>query len=164
MYSNIGLSFRETVPLSTNKNWRQNYNSSKYKIRDKRYEIRDKRMSVILWRISELAVVSPPFHILSCWFAMSAILRRICDVEVKNNFILYLYIGLANEQDRIWKGGRHEHLIRNNLEMYSILKVTQYMSPVKKTVNVWQNILYSLKISFDWYLFWPLMAPVGKHL
>ena len=90
-------------------------------------------MSVILWRIYELADVSPrPVHILSCWFVMSAILQRIREVEVQNIFILYLYIGLANQHDRIWKGGG----IQNNLEMYRNLKGMQYTSPIqKKTVT-----------------------------
>jgi len=37
--------------------------------------------------------------------AMSANLRRILEVEVQNNFILYLYIGLANQHEEYGKGG-----------------------------------------------------------
>ena len=36
---------------------------------------------------------------------MSAILGRICEVAVRYKIISYLYIGLANQHDRIWKGG-----------------------------------------------------------
>jgi len=36
--------------------------------------------------------------------AMRAILQRIREVEVKNNFILYLYIGLANQHEEYGKG------------------------------------------------------------
>ena len=104
-------------------------------------------MSFILRRISELVVVlnhsdccvycppawrggnvspSPPFHILSCWFVMSAILRRISEVEVQNNFILYL-VWQINKME-YERGERHEHWILSYLEMYS----TQYTSPVQK--------------------------------
>ena len=51
--------------------------------------------------------------------AMSAILQRIRKVEVQNNFILYLYIGLANQHEEYGKVG-----IQNNLEMYRNLKGT----------------------------------------
>ena len=50
--------------------------------------------------------------------AMSAILRRIREAEVQNNFIFYLYIGLANQHEEYGKGGG----IQNNLEMYRTLK------------------------------------------
>ena len=36
---------------------------------------------------------------------MSAILGRIREVEVQNYFILYLYIGLANQHEEYGKGG-----------------------------------------------------------
>ena len=47
---------------------------------------------------------------------MTAILQRICEVAIQYNFILYLYIGLANQHDRIFKGGgRHErHLAEDS--------------------------------------------------
>ena len=35
--------------------------------------------------------------------AMRAILRRICEVAVHYNFTMYLYIGLANQQE--YEGG-----------------------------------------------------------
>ena len=50
--------------------------------------------------------------------AMSTILRRICEVEVENNFILYLHIGLANQHKEYGRGRG----IQNNLEMYRNLK------------------------------------------
>ena len=36
---------------------------------------------------------------------MSAILRWNREVAIQYNFILYLYIGLANQHDKIFKGG-----------------------------------------------------------
>jgi len=38
---------------------------------------------------------------------MSTILRRICEVELQNNFILYLYIGLENQHEEYGKWGRY---------------------------------------------------------
>jgi len=57
---------------------------------------------------------------------MSTILRRISEVEVQNNFILYL-VWQINKME-YERGERHEHWILSYLEMYS----TQYTSPVQK--------------------------------
>ena len=62
---------------------------------------------------------------------MSAILRRICEVEVQNNFILYLYIGLANQHEEYGKGeGDTEHL--GNLQ-----ESERYVIHISGTVTVW---------------------------
>ena len=41
-------------------------------------------------------------------------------------------------------GGHHEHLIQNNLEMYRILKGTQYKSPVP-TKNVYLTVVVEVE-------------------
>ena len=51
---------------------------------------------------------------------MTAILWRIREVAVHYNFILYLYIGLANQHEEYGGGGR----IQNNLKMNRKLKGT----------------------------------------
>jgi len=109
-------------------------------------------MSVILRRISELVVVPnhsdfcvycPPvwrgggvnFHILSCWFIMSAILRRIREVEVQYRNILYLFIGLANQHDRKWHSpppNSHWYRTIRNVGTGFWKVPTQHTSPVQK--------------------------------
>ncbi len=61
-------------------------------------------------------------------YFMSNILQNIFAHAI--NFILYLYIGLANQHEEYGKGG-----IQNNLEMYRNLKCTQYTSPVQKILK-----------------------------
>ena len=42
--------------------------------------------------------------------------------------------------------GRHEHLVQNNLEMYRILKGTQYTSPVQKI-----NYEEDMRVTLVWF-------------
>ena len=63
---------------------------------------------------------------------MRAILRRICEVAVRFNFIMYLYIGLANQHEEYLEGGDTEQF-RNvqESERYVI-----HVSGTKKVHNL----------------------------
>ena len=64
-------------------------------------------------------------------------------------FLLYLYTVWQINKIEYERGGRHQHLIQENLEMYSILKGMQYTSPVPKIIIV---TTLNLVLLFDTYL------------